>query len=211
MITIKKISGSQAAAEYYAKYAQEKGEAQGYWIDNSGQLVAGAAHVDPQAMLYMLKGYSPDGKAALCQNPGEDHHPGWDLTFSPPKSVSIAWSNASDDLRIDIELAHREAVARALGFINDEATCVRVGKGGAGVEQARMVAALFQHSSNRAEEPQLHTHAIVFNVAQTKSDGKWRTLHPYPIYRAYMAAGAIYKAEMADRMKALGFETHRTK
>lgn len=162
-------------------------------------------------MLNMLKGYSPDGQTALCQNPGEDHHPGWDLTFSPPKSVSIAWSNASDELRIEIESAHREAVAGALRFINDEATCVRVGKGGTGIQQASLVAALFQHSSNRAEEPQLHTHAIVFNVAKTKTDGKWRTLHPYPIYRAYMAAGALYKAEMADRMRTLGFQTHRTK
>jgi Ti-type conjugative transfer relaxase TraA len=211
MLTIKKISGSQAAAAYYAEYAQEKGESQGYWANHSDQQLQDGAAVEPQAMLNLLRGYSPDGKAALCQNPGEGHQPGWDLTFSPPKSVSIAWSNAEEGTRHEIELAHTNAVALALKFINDEATFVRMGKGGASVQPARLLAALFQHSSNRAEEPQLHTHAIVFNVAQTIADGKWRTLHPYPIYRAYMAAGALYKAELAHQMRGLGFATHRTK
>jgi Ti-type conjugative transfer relaxase TraA len=211
MLTIKKISGSQAAAEYYAKYASEKGETQGQWVDHSQELQSVGSIVEEQAMLNMLQGFSPDGKLALCQNPGEGHLPGWDLTFSPPKSVSIAWSNADDTLREKIEQVHQQAVIQSLGFLNDQAASVRVGKGGAEVDKANLVAALFQHSSNRAEEPQLHTHAIVFNVANSRGDGKWRTLNPYPIYRAYMAAGALYKAGLADSLKNLGFSIHRTK
>jgi Ti-type conjugative transfer relaxase TraA len=211
MLTIKKISGSEAAAAYYAEYAQGKGEGQGYWVDHSGELVAKESPVTPEAMLNMLRGMSPSGDTPLCQNPGEGHQPGWDLTFSPPKSVSIAWSNASPELRRRIEDAHKASVASALQFLNEEATKVRTGRGGKTTEDGRLVAALFQHSSNRAEEPQLHTHAIVFNVAQSAKDGKWRTLNPLPIYRAYMAAGALYKADLAYQMRHLGFEIERTK
>ena len=211
MLTIKKISGSDAAVDYYAKYAQEKGESKGYWLDQTGAIASSGSEVDPNAMLNLLKGFTPDGQKSLCQNSGDGHSPGWDLTFSPPKSVSIAWSNAPEDLRDQIEDAHKVAVAASLKFINEEAIKVRVGKGGSQLHDAKMVAALFQHSSNRAEEPQLHTHAIVFNVAQSNVDQKWRTLHPYPMYRAYMAAGALYKAELAHQMRSLGFEIQRTK
>lgn len=211
MLSIKKISGSGAAVDYYARYAQEKGEAKGRWLDEDGLLSVTKGEIEHQEMLHLLRGFSPDGRTALCQNAGDEHQPGWDLTFSAPKSVSIAWSNADYRLRTEIEACHQAAIGSALEFLSEEAIRVRAGKGGAQVHRGKMVAAAFQHSSNRAGEPQLHSHVIVFNVAKSAVDQRWRTLHPYPLYRAYMAAGALYKTELAYRMRGLGFEVHRTK
>lgn len=215
MLTIRKISSSTGAVKYYAEYAQEKGESVGKFIDQTSALGIDGQDVTYKAMERLLNGLPPDAKAPngetqLCRNPGEEHTPGWDLTFSAPKSVSIAWSNADDSFRAEIEQAHELAVKASLDFIAREAGFTRSGRGGAKVERADLVFGTFQHSSSRAEEPQLHTHSILFNVARTKSDGKWRTLHVRPVYRAYMAGGAIYKAELAHQMQRLGFETKKT-
>lgn len=221
MLTIRKIGSSEGAVKYYAEYAQEKGESAGQFRAVSGALGLDGKTVAADVMEKLLTGYAPDGETPLCNKPGEGHVPGWDLTFSPPKSVSIAWSNADDSLRSEMELAQERAVGAALSFVEREAGFVRLGAGGVDVVRADLLFSLFQHSSNRAEEPQLHTHAILYNVARVRKDDipggsrekgeMWRTLHPRPIYRAYMAAGAIYKAELAHEMKRLGFGTSRTK
>lgn len=211
MLTIRKIGGTVGAVQYYAEYAQENGESAGKFVDRSAALGVDGKTVTAETMERLLYGYAPDGATALCKNPGDGHTPGWDLTFSPPKSVSIAWSNADDALRAEVEQAHERAVKASLGFIEREAGFVRTGRGGAQLERADLVFSLFQHSSNRAEEPQLHTHAILYNVARTHKDKVWRTLLPRPVYRAYMAAGALYKAELAHGMQRLGFKTERTK
>lgn len=210
MLKIKSIGASSNAHKYFAKYAIGHGEKPGVFVDASKELEIHKKEVIESQIENLLKGLSPDGKDRLCGNPGKEHRGGWELMYAPDKSISILWSSASEDLREKIERAHDRAVLASLDYINKNCFYTRVGKGGKEVQKANLVAGIFQHSSNRESEPQLHTHAIVFNLAKTGWDQKWRTCEPREIYRSQMAAGNVYKVQMASQMQALGFETARS-
>ncbi len=50
----------------------------------------------------------------------------FDLTFSAPKSVSLLWALGSEPVADTVMTAHREAVATALGFLEEHAAVARM-------------------------------------------------------------------------------------
>ena len=56
---------------------------------------------------------------------------------------------------------------------------------------------MFQHGTSRDNDPQLHTHCVIFNAARTHRDGKYRALHQHPVYTWMKAAGAVYRNALA--------------
>lgn len=211
MLTIKSLGKSSNSHKYYAQYAQSQGEQPGQWrISHATQDLglAGKA-VDVAVMEHLLKGFSPSGQP-LCQNAGDQHRSGWDLTFSAPKSVSIVWANATEEERLKIEQAQKKAVDAGLRYIEEQCAYTRTGKGGHEQIKAELVVSTFQHSANRNREPQLHTHSIVFNVCLS-DDKRWRTPETFEIYQGYRAAGEYYKAQLAREVQKLGYEIEITK
>lgn len=193
--------------DYYTKGGEPPLRALGRGLEALG-LPPGAG-VTPEILRHLLKGFAPDGRTPLCQNAGrKDHHPGWDLTFSAPKAVSVAWSQSAPALRDAIEACQRKAVAAALDYVETLAQTQR-GKGG---HEKQFVAGLVlitaEHGSSRAQEPQLHSHVVVPN-ASLGEDGKWRTLYAKPMFEAKMVAGALYRAELARGLEQLGFRVER--
>lgn len=102
---------------------------------------------------------------------------GFDLTFSPPKSVSVLWAMADRETKAMVEdLCHR-ALSEVLVWAEDHVFRTRTGAQGARCEEIRgVVASSWMHYESRDGDPQLHHHVIVLNRAQTASDGRWRTL-----------------------------------
>jgi hypothetical protein len=83
---------------------------------------------------------------------------GYDLTFSPVKSVSALWAVADLHVAALIEEAHQAAVQDALGFIERHALFTRQGRNGVRqVNVTGLVAAAFSHRDSRAGDPDLHT------------------------------------------------------
>jgi hypothetical protein len=75
-------------------------------------------------------------------------------------------------------------------------------RGADGVEQidsAGPVAAVFDHRSSRAGDPQLHTHALVLNKVRC-SDGRWRTLDATELFHHKKSAGMIYQAAVHNEL-----------
>lgn len=156
-----------------------------------------------------------------------DRVAGYDLTFSAPKSVSVVWGLGDEVQRREIEAAHDAAVRSALGVVNDHAAFSRRGKGGAVLEPVQLTGAIFQHGEARpiereigpagaeaagkvlASDPQLHSHAVVFNWAQ-RAENSWGSIDGRQLFRWKMAAGAVYRAELAVRLQALGYGIERT-
>lgn len=134
---------------------------------------------------------------------------GFDLVFSVPKSVSLLHALGDEDTRRAVNEAHVAAWQAALAYLEDEACVVRRGAGGVEREPAPgFVAAAYQHRTSRAQDPHLHTHVIVANMARRPSDGKWRALDGEPILKTYrLAAGYLYQAHLrADLSCSLGVE-----
>lgn len=129
---------------------------------------------------------------------------GIDLTFSAPKSVSLA-ALIGGDLRL--EAAHKEAVEKALAVAESRYSLARAGsgKGRQDVAFGNLVIAQFHHDTSRAKDPQLHTHAVVLNAVK-RDDGQWRGLRNEGFFRNSKLLGLIYQNELAIRVQELGYQ-----
>jgi conjugative relaxase-like TrwC/TraI family protein len=193
--------------EYYGKdsYYNGKGEPPSKMIG----LVAKALNIrreyDDTVYRRVFSGFDPNG-VPLCENAGANHRPGWDLTFSAPKSVSILFARSDEDTRKAIQATQQLAVEDAFGFIEQHAAFTRRGKGGHIQEKVRgLIGATFEHCTSRAQDPQLHTHCLIANLALRK-DGSWGTLESKKFFLWQMASGAIYRSSLANGLRELGFE-----
>ena len=130
---------------------------------------------------------------------------GFDLTFSPVKSVSALWAVAPAEVARAIEEAHDAAVRDALAFIEREALFTREGRNGARqVETRGLVATAFTHRDSRAGDPDLHTHVAVANKVQTRS-GKWLSIYGTVLHEHVVAASETYNTALERRLvDALG-------
>ena len=175
----------QAANGYYTG----GGEPDGIWWNPAGLLgLKHGAVVGTDAFYRLCEGFSPDGEK-LTQNAGsEKRSAGLDLTFSADKSVSAVWAVAGERLRTAIADAHTAAVQYTLEHVI-EAHCATTrirtrtlsgARGELAIVPADLIAALFQHGTSRADDPQLHTHCTVMNAARAHFDGKYRALNQYP-------------------------------
>ena len=90
--------------------------------------------------------------------------------FLCSKSVSVAWSQSEGETRRQIQEAHREAVGKALEYLDENAGFTRRGRGGSEREATGLTVATFEHGTSRAQDPELHTHALVLNVS-TRENG----------------------------------------
>jgi conjugative relaxase-like TrwC/TraI family protein len=134
---------------------------------------------------------------------------GFDLVFSVPKGVSLLHALGDEETRRAVNEAHTAAWQAALRYLEDEACVVRRGTGGIAREHGEgFVAAAYQHRTSRAQDPHLHTHVIVANMARRPSDGKWRALDGEAILKTYrLAAGYLYQAHLRGELsRMLGVE-----
>jgi conjugative relaxase-like TrwC/TraI family protein len=193
---------NRGAEDYYT----ESGCTVGRWLGSGAAELHLAGDVNEQAFDRLAAGFHPEMDTALVQRAGEYHRPGWDLTFSAPKSVSVVWGIAEGKQREAIERAHVQAVERTLAFAEQQQLFVaRRGHNGIQRESARPIIATYLHGTSREADPQLHTHAFVLNVA-ARDDGSYGTLETKPLYEWKMALGAGYRAELAQELRTLGYQ-----
>jgi conjugative relaxase-like TrwC/TraI family protein len=127
---------------------------------------------------------------------------GYDLTFSPVKSVSALWAVADPPTAAAIERAHRAAVRDALRFIEQHALYTRTGTNGVRqVEVRGLMAAAFTHRDSRAGDPDLHTHVAVANKVQTL-DGCWLSIDGRILFKATVAASETYNSALENHLGA---------
>ncbi|WP_016796590.1 MobF family relaxase [Vibrio cyclitrophicus] len=196
---------------YYADLAKEDyysghGEPKGTW-SGLGSKLFGLEHqiINDNDYQMLMTGFSPSGDA-LVQNAGkENRRAAWDCTLSAPKSVSIVWACSSPQLKNKIEKAKETAVQKTIIFMERHVALTRRGKKSSLYEPTSgLVFACFNHCTNRNEDPQLHTHLLVLNAAP-RLDDTWGAVASDSLYHWKMAAGAIYRAELAFQMQMLGF------
>ncbi len=134
-----------------------------------------------------------------------EHRAGWDATFSAPKSVSLTALVGGDER---VREAHRESVRIALDQLENY-TQARIGGNHPPETTGRFIAAKFEHDTARPVDgyvaPQLHTHAVVFNVTE-RDNGQPRAVQPQSLFASQQFATAIYQSELTYRLRQLGYE-----
>jgi conjugative relaxase-like TrwC/TraI family protein len=143
------------------------GELPGVWAGTGAGLLGLTGEVDEECYLKLMEGKHPITGEHLYQHNGKIHRPAIDAVLSPDKSISCAWARANPETRLLIEKAHHQAVIDTLKFIERHAAYSR--RGHNGIEHQKVVgfiAAVFQHSTSRAEDPLIHSHIILMNCAR---------------------------------------------
>jgi conjugative relaxase-like TrwC/TraI family protein len=126
---------------------------------------------------------------------------GYDLTFSPVRSVSTLWAVADPHIAAQIEQAHQAAVRDAVTFIEGHALFTRQGRNGIRqVNVTGLLAAAFIHRDSRAGDPDLHTHVAVANKVQTL-DGRWLSIDGRVLFKAIVAASETYNTALEHHLR----------
>jgi conjugative relaxase-like TrwC/TraI family protein len=170
---------------------------------------AGAEADTDVAARWLDDGKGPNGASGRALTTGSVH--GFDLTFSAPKSVSLARGVAGGDV-VDkaVAQAHSTAVREPMEYLAQHAGYTRVHNAATGSKDlARLpglVAIAYQYETSRAGDPHLHTHVIVPN-RQARADGKLVSLDGTSLYHDARAAGVIYQATLRRELhQLLGIE-----
>ncbi len=209
MLSVANVRSPSAAASYFAAdnyYAKADADRSGQWIGKGADLLGLKGRVETKAFDALLRGELPDG--SHVGNPGQWHRPGTDLTFSLPKSWSLLALLGKDERIVE---AYREAVIETLAWAEKNAAETRLFEKG----QVRTVATgnlaigLFQHDTNRNQEPNLHFHAVVANLTRGP-DGVWRTLKNDRLWSLNTLLNSIAMARFRTSVEKLGYEAGAT-
>lgn len=227
MLTISKPLSASQAQTYHAKeftsaeqnYWKQDDRALGEWHGKLADKFGLSGGVDEEHFARLADGQHPITGEQLVQHrivqqyEGADgkavtpveHRAGWDATFSAPKSVSLTALVGGDDR---VREAHRKAVNVALNEL-ERYTQARIGGNNPAETTGQFIAAKFEHDTARPVDgyaaPQLHTHAVIFNVAE-RSDGSTHALQPQGLFDSQQFATAVYQSELTYRLRNLGYE-----
>jgi len=190
-----------ALVDYYVDYYSNKSE--GIWVGEGAKKLRLGSLVTSEQFRDLILGFDPATGEKLVQNAGKaKRQGGWDLTYSAPKAVSVLWSQLSESKRKILETLQIEAVKDALQFLERNGAFTRRGKGGAILEKADLICALFNDYTSRELDPQLHSHVVLLNVG-VRLDGTTGSIVSEGIFELKMAAGAIYRVSLASRLSEI--------
>jgi conjugative relaxase-like TrwC/TraI family protein len=205
--TISALGSSAQASSYYEAddYYAGDGLSPSEWQGAGADALGLSGEVERDQFRDMLDGKMPGGQQLGTVRDGEvQHRPGWDVTMSAPKSVSIMAEVAGDRRLVG---AHDRAVKSALAFAERHSAATRIRDGGSVERQqtGNLIVASFRHDTSRAQDPQLHTHNVIMNATRD-ANGNWRSLEPRALYQLQKAIGAVYRQELAVNVRELGYE-----
>ncbi|MCX8966584.1 conjugative relaxase [Erwinia psidii] len=214
MLSITKVGNIAQATTYYNSpdkyYSKDGGDIGSEWNGKGAEQLGLSGNVDDENFLRLLEGrVSPEIQLGRNGSGGEIKHvPAWDFTFSAPKSVSILALVGGDERVVK---AHLEANRKAMAYIEKNHALTRITeKGETKYEKVdNLTAASFTHTESRKNDPQLHTHNVIMNAVVDK-DGQWRSLETLRMYEGKMMAGLIYRFELANQVKQLGYDLEIT-
>lgn len=215
MLSFSQVKSAGSAGNYYTEkdnyYVTDSMEER--WQGKGAEALGLEGKVDKQVFTGLLQGKLPDGSDLTWMQDGVNkHRPGYDLTFSAPKSVSMLAMLGGDKRLID---AHNRAVTVALNQVESLAG-TRVQKDGVSetVLTGNLIIARFNHDTSRAQEPQIHTHSVVINA--TQNGDKWQTLASDTVGKTgfsenllanRIALGKIYQSALRADVESMGYKT----
>lgn len=213
MLSIGRLSSASGAANYFIKggegkiagYYSEHQEASGWGGDAKEILGLKDGPVDLETFEALLDGYVSDTQRLGRKVKGEWlRDPGRDFTFSAPKSVSAAAIGALEKPIID---AFARSVETTMSYYQDHLAQARISnketKKQPKTGGQKILYATFMDFLSRANDPQLHIHTPVVNIA-IGEDHKIRSLNFDMAYKHKVLLGNIQRAELANELKSLG-------
>jgi conjugative relaxase-like TrwC/TraI family protein len=227
MLTISKALSSGQAQKYHKleftsksqSYYGQGDEVKGEWQGKLAASLGLKGNVAPLEFSRLTEGVHPQTEETMVRhrvamdykNPdgtttrAVEHRAGWDATFSAPKSVSLTALVGGDDR---VREAHRAAVTTALDAL-ERYTQARIGGNNPAETTGKFIAAKFEHDTARPVDgyaaPQLHTHAIIFNVTE-RENGSTRALQERAFFESQQYVTAVYQSALTYQLRNLGYQ-----
>ncbi|MCA9195292.1 MAG: relaxase domain-containing protein [Planctomycetales bacterium] len=216
MLSIKAIGESKTEVSYYGAlgrgenqdYYSEGGSRPGIFFGPGANALGLIGEVQESVLKNLLEGLSPDGQKRLVQKRAGTivRRAGFDLTFSLPKSVSVAWVTADRTTREEIDRRAQAALEKTLDVIQELCGVARRGKDGLIQESAKLVFAIFSHDTARGLPGHLpdvnrHFHCVLPNLV-VREDGTTGALDARPLFtrRMKMALGSLFRVRTRAKL-----------
>lgn len=176
--------------------------------DPSAEEMKGIRHRVGAVMYREQHGVEPTDKQLVSfiareSKPQSNSVAGFDMVFTPPKSVSLAWGLGDDFLREGVQKAHEAAIGDVVNFLEDQVVMTRRGRNG--VRQididGGLIATKFRHWDSRSGDPNLHDHLVISNRVKG-SDGQWSAIDGRTLYQWNVAASELYNAKLAEYLES---------
>lgn len=206
MISAANVSVKQATHYYKADDYYTTGMPPTHWVGKLAESLGLSGSPSSEDFAKLLAGEMPTGET--LHRGGGSRRAATDLTFSAPKSVSIAGLVAGDDRVIT---AHEAAVRKVLDEV-EKLVGARVteNKETRVITTGQAIFATVRHDTSRAGDPQLHTHSLLFNVTRL-DDGRYRAIENKEIFKQRRQLDQLYKAELAKALVELGYPIRLTR
>ena len=209
MMTISKVAEKNGSVgEYYSEqtekesYYSQAGQTKGEWHGNGIEALGmkDGQEVRQQDIDAVMNGRGLDGKALVYNANAENRRKGYDIAFTPDKSVSVAYALAKENGDMEtagrIREMHDAAVKKAMDYLETKALYRETSNGiTSDVHSGNLIYASYFHEVNRERESNIHTHNTVANIVKTL-DG-FKALENKEIVEHQKAAQRIYTAELA--------------
>ncbi|TVV76421.1 MobF family relaxase [Sphingomonas solaris] len=216
MHSIASVKSASGAGKYFTNddfvsgdyYTDEHAGDVSMWGGDGAAEAGLSGAVSREAFTKVLEGELPSGEKVDVR---DGRRPGFDLTFSAPKSVSVLAYVAGDKRILGPDGAQTLAVQKTMAWVEKNLAAGRTTADGktTSVRTGNLVYALFQHDTSRALDPQAHIHAIVANMTKMP-DGKWQALDAQKIWASNTVIGSIYHAYLREGMEKLGYKVELT-
>jgi conjugative relaxase-like TrwC/TraI family protein len=210
-VTTLHAASAAATAGYYTQYLTgAPGEEPGVWVGRQAAGLGLAGEVTAEALQAVLEGRDPVTGTPLGY-PLTDRVlangtvvravAGFDATFSAPKSLSVWWALTGDP---GLLAAHDVAVTAALEHLERFGSTTRIRADGRRLhpDSHGLSVATFRQTTSRADDPQIHTHAVISAKVQTL-DGRWYALDARYLKKYQRMLGGLYQSVLRAEL------THR--
>ncbi len=217
MLVILKSRNAEAARNYFdtslrmGDYYREGENVVGRWHGQAAARLGLTGDVTRKTFCALIDNRHPITGEQLTPRMKADRVPGFDFTFTAPKSVSVLYAMTGDERITD---ALRASVADAMAEVEREMkTRVRVRGKDSDRVTGNMVWAEFLHHTARPiggiPDPHLHIHAYAMNLTYDGAEKRWKAAQIGDIKGEALYFEAVYHASLAKRMAGLGYGIER--
>jgi len=218
MITMSRSAA--AAKNYFAEhlrtsdYLSQDSARPGVWFGKGAERLGLQGEVAAGDFIALADNKNPHTGERLSVRDVANARPGYDFTFSPPKSVSALWARTGDER---IAEAFRRSVLETLRDDIEPEMKTRLRRGGqdGNAVTGNLAAALFAHDTTRPlkedgkPDPHLHLHAYIFNRTWAEHEGRWQAAQLGDLHLDGRYLEAAFEARLGARLQQLGYQLER--
>ncbi|RZJ98878.1 MAG: conjugative relaxase, partial [Flavobacterium sp.] len=227
MLRITVNKSASAAKKYYSEmyysegrdilsYYEEKEQAIGTWHGQAAEQLGLSGGINKDDFGLLCDNINPLNNKQLTERNNLERRVGYDFTFNASKSVSLAYTFATNEEKKQILGAFQQSVKEAMQEVENGIQS-RVRKAGQNQNRdtSNIIYGEFVHFTGRpidgVPDPHLHAHCFVFNATYDKTEETWKAAQFGQVKKDAPYYEAVFHSSLADKLSNIGYDIERTK